>query len=353
MPLTTDIVSVKGIGQRALAYRFDVLDNTDTKIGEVTPYRDEGTPTITQDTTRGVQRDMANLNLAPSDRAAINPLSDRIRPVLVLEDGATWHLGTFLFADSSTTLSSWGEPLTASLVDKTLIVDQPFEHSFSVASAHSVRLAMLTLVEDLGLTVIAESNAATVGAPMTWAPGTSRLQILSDLAAAGGYLPPYFDREGRCRIRVEIDPATTTPDVVYSEGANVFAGSVFSSDDLLRTPNRYVVIGTDANNEPIFGVSDVSAGAPFSYANRGFRVVEVVHQQGIEDSAAARVAARVLALSRAIYETTTFAGPPDPRHDAYTVVDFLGERWLEQQWSLPLTAAGPMMHTVRKVYTEG
>lgn len=353
MPTTADLLDLRGIGQRATSYRFELLDLRENVIGEIHPDRDN-TPTITQDSTRFIQRDMQNLNLTPTERAEVNTFSDRVRPNLVLENGAEFPLGVFLFADPSRPRYSYGLPLSSSLLDKGFILDQPLSNATSVRAGTPVREAILQLINPLGLAVdfSVENSGAVTGAAMTWAPGASRAQVLSDLCLVGAYFAPYFDNHGVGRIRVRPTAANAVTDVVYADGRNIYAGTPLESDDLLRAPNRFTVIGNDAaaGALPIVGTYDLPADAPHSFYNRGFRVIAIKQQQGLANNGAAAQAARVFADTQSVFEYVTFDGPPDPRHDGNSIVEYMGERWLEVSWSMVLGPAGPMTHQIRKVY---
>lgn len=352
MPITADLASLHGIGLRATSYRFDLLDNDEAVIGALHPVRDEGlTPVITHDRSRLIMRDMTNLNLAPDETAHVNPLSDRVRPWMLLEDGSEHPLGVFIFAEASAPHYSYGRTLSSSLVDKSIILDQPLDHSVSVSAGWYVRPIILALFAEVDVDVAVDSSGVTFGGPMSWAAGTSRMQVIVDLCTVAGYMPPFFHHTGVCHVHQFIDPDDHDVDVSYGEGHNIYAASPVETNDLLRTPNRVVMVGNDANNTPVVGSYDVPAGSPFSFEVRGFRVVEVIQQQGLESNATAAAAARTYALTRHVFEHVSFSGPPDPRHDGHTVVDYLGEHWLESQWSLPLTAHGPMTHTLQKVYS--
>lgn len=350
MPTTNDLLGLRGVAERAIAYRFDLLDRDEILIGELHPDRDN-TPTITHDTSRLIQRDMSNLNLTPVERLGVNTASDRVRPNLLLEDGSEFPLGVFLFADPTRTRHSYGLPLAATLLDKGIILDQPSEHSFSVPGNRDIRIEIQTLLAMFAISSTIENTGGRTGTAMTWPPNTTWARILSDLCLVGGYFPPFFDHVGVCRVTAKIDPGNVDPVVVYSAGANIYAvAPPVENDDLLRAPNRFVMVGTDATQTEVFGVYDLPAGAPNSFAARGFRITEVVTQQGLASPTAAALAARVYAESRSIFDYVTFSGPPDPRHDSNTVVEYLGQRWLELSWSLTLAPVGPHSHTLRKVY---
>jgi len=356
MPQTHDLLDLRGVSQRASAYRFEVLDNAERLIGEVNPARDDLTPVITHDTSRTIVRDMANLNLTPVDRASVNPLSDRLRPIMVLEDASEHPLGVFLFADASNPRYSYGETLSGTLVDKGLILDQAMDRTVGVQSDADVRGVVVDILDELGLASVVESATATVGAPMAWPGGTSRTQIITDLATNVGWHPPWFDHDGVCRVQRIVDPDAVEPEVVHEH--SVYAATTVTTSDLLHAVNRTIAISSDSAAQAFVGVYDVPAGAPHSFHARGFRIVEVFNVQGIGSQSQIDEAARTLALSTGSHrkaetfvEHVSFAGPPDPRHDGYTVMEVFDLRWVEESWSLPLSPSGPMAHTLRRVLT--
>lgn len=353
MPQTSALLDLAGIGQRAVAYRFDLLNNQDRLIGELHPVSGEGTPTITHDTSRAIVRDVSPLNLSPVDAAAVNPLTDRVRPVMLLEDGSEHPLGIYLFGDASTPMWSYGEALSSTLVDKGLILNQAIEKSVGVEAGADVRAVAVQLLADVGIVAVVDAPVVwAVGAPMVWPGGTLRWQVLADLATNAGWEPPWFDHLGVCRLQRLVDPEAVEPAVVYDR--NMYAESMVVTNNLLRAVNRTIAISSDSTQQAFVGIYDVPAGAPHSFYARGFRVTEVFNVQGIGSQAAVDASARTLALSTGAHRATetyvqhlSFQGAPDPRHDGYTVVTAVGRRWMESSWSLPLTPHGPMSHMVR------
>lgn len=358
MPDTSDFLDLR-VSQQARSYRFDVLDNRNRVIGEVHPAWQGGEatpPTVTHDATRTIARDMAGLSLVPSEASGINPLTDRIRPWLIVEDGAEFPLGIFMFADALTPHRSWGDELSSTLVDQTLILEQAVDRTVGVPIGDAGRATALALLDDVGITAIVDVALEPVGAPMSWPGGTSRRTILADIAAKVGWYPPFFNNEGVCRLAQVVHPDTpAVADVTYGDGT-VYAESMTSTNGLLKAPNRTIAISSDATSQAWVGIYDVPATAPHSFFNRGFRVVEVFNVEGIGSQSEIDGAARTLATTDGPHRTTppsvetmTFFGAPNPLHDGYSIVEVRGSRWVEQSWTTPLTPSGPMTHTVRKV----
>ncbi len=82
---------------------------------------------------------------------------------------------------------------------------------------------------------------------------------------------------------------------------------------------------------------------------RGFYITQAQTLQMFNADQAQAVATG-LANRFTVFETTTLNTPPDPRHDSYDVIFWLGSLWLELGWSMTLTPGGVMGHTLRKAY---
>jgi hypothetical protein len=341
-----------GIAARTTAYRFDLLDNAELLIGELHPARDDLTPVLTHDTTRTIVRDIASFTLTPADAAAVNPLSDRVRPWLILSNGAEFPLGVYLFADASTPQHSYGETIVASLVDKGLILDQAIAATVGVSAGADVRSLAVSLLDEVGLVSVVESAARPVEGPMAWPGGTTRWQVLADLGYNVGWSPPWFDHDGVCRVQQTVDPLNADVEVAYTD--TVYADTAVGTNDLLHAVNRTIAISSDSVAQAYVGIYDVPSSEPHSFYSRGFYVVEVFNVQGIGSQAAINRAARTLALTtgahrprRPSVEHMTFSGAPDPRHNGYTVVEAFGLRWVEESWTLTMAPVGPMTHVLR------
>jgi hypothetical protein len=328
--------------------RFDLLDKSLDKIGEV-DVRADSVPTVAVDTSRSIIRTMSGLKLDADSEQNVDTFSARIRPVYVLGNGSEYPLGVFLFADASRVRFSYGLELDGTLVDQTLIVDQgwPDGTTFQAGTVLSEAMRLLSLRAGIPSLSI-EPTALVLSAPISWPIGTTTLRAMRDLCVLAGYLPPYFDRGGTLVFRTAPFFFPATPTVVYGPGGRIIAESMVESDDLLSAPNRYVAIENGPGSTPISGIFDIPASAPQSYANRGFYVTKIVEAQGLTDTAAAVNAARAEYESDSdTLRSVVFQSTPDPRHDVFDIVEYLGVKYWELGWKLPLSIGGPMEHSLR------
>lgn len=334
-----------GIGQRTATWRFDLVDAVSGEnLGQIHPIRSGAQ--ITHDTTRTIKRDL-RANFGVTDTAAINPLTDRIMPSMLV-GGQAWPLGRFMFVDETTLISTGGVLGDMALVDEMFIVDQQQSKAFSSSLSTTAAVAeFLTGLPLVGVNVEASPYPA-VG---SWAPGTTGGQILDALATQGDYMGPWMDNNGVFRMIRTVDPDTAVPTLDFDRGHRVITNSITETSDLLRAPNRFVVTsnGDSANTAPIVGTYDVPPSAPYSIAQRGFVIPQVVNLQ-VDSVTQAFAVARNLGIRQSVFRRTQLSTPPDPRHDSYDVIRWQGVNWLELGWSMTLEEGAPMTHTLRRSF---
>jgi hypothetical protein len=351
-PLATDTPNPTldlddGVGQRTATYRFDLIDGvTGEQLGQIHPIRSGAT--ITHDTTRTIKRDL-HVRFGVADTAAINPLTDRIQPSMLI-GGGQYPLGRFMFVDESDLVSTGGIWADTVLVDEMFIVDQQLSNAFGTGPTDGVTATVARLLAGLPLpgVQVEPSPYPAVGA---WAPGTGGGQILEALSTQGDYMTPWMGNNGHFRMVRTVDPDTAVPTLDFDRGKRVIQGSVSEASDLLHAPNRFVVTSNsgDAQTGAIVGTYDVPPSAPHSIAARGFVIPQVVSLQ-IANSAQAFAAARNLGIRQSVFRRTQLATAPDPRHDSYDVIRWQGVNWLELGWAITLAEGAPMSHTLRRSF---
>jgi hypothetical protein len=354
VPTTTELLDLDGVAARTSTFRLDVVDASLTLIGTLGAGADQPA-SVENNINRTVKRTMSGVRIPPSELAAVRPYSDRVRPVMVLENGVELPVGVFLFGDLSRTIDTAGTEAEASLVDQTVILDTGIAEPYSVPAGKSLTVAM---GEILAASPVAAYDVAqtgqVAGSPLAWPAGASRLRVLSDLAATAGFYSPYFDNAGTCRLVAVPDLSAASASIVYAQGGvdtgRVIRGSIVRSDDTLGAPNRYVAVDASGQGGGFVGAYDVPATAPHSAANRGFVISRTVEVQGLATQADATAAAKAAGLQDTSYEHLQFASPPDPRHDTFDVVEFDGAVWREQSWTMTLREGEPMKHVLRRVY---
>lgn len=335
--------------------RWDVLDSFNTPTTLTVLVDKDSAPSITVDIDRSIRRTMDGLRISAGDDSGLDIFQNRLKPVWVeANTGDEFPLGIFMFADASQNIHTYGNDLECSLVDQTLILDQDLSETVSY-NGENITVAIREQITEAGIvSSIVENTSAEVSTPTAWAAGRdTRLKVIEDLCSLAGFLPPYFDNDGTFRCRATPDYTNDPPDFVYGPGTDndtVYADSIHESSDLLKAPNRYLVIDTGSSDKEITGSFDVPSTEPYSISQRGFVVQKTVDMQGLGTDAAAENAAVSEWLKDAnTFGWMSFATAPNPRHDIFNTVEFLGKKYREQGWSLPLTAGASMEHDERAV----
>jgi hypothetical protein len=343
---------LNGVRQRVDTFRFDLVDGQGNAYGQLHPIRSSQAVSIDNDTTRGIFRTMTNFNLTASEESAVDTERDFVRPVMVLQNGKEFPLGTFLFTDASRPRMSWGLELAGTLGDQGTILDQEIGRSYSIPVGSPVIASAVQVAREvLTCPIFAQAVGTTNAQPMAWKLNDTRLKIITDICTLCGFLPPYFDNTGSLILRPVPYPPVTSNIPAYEADTRIIKDSILQSEEQLRAPNRYIAYDSGTSATPVVAIFDIPASAPNSYANRGFRVTKSTGIQGLATPAAALAAATSAAYRDPDQHTqVTFESTLDPRHDTFEVVTFLGDLYREFSWSMDLQAGGHMKHSLRRIY---
>jgi hypothetical protein len=350
-PTTDQLLDLDGVRRRADTFRFRLLDKHEEQIGELHPDLDRA-PTLTFDSGATIQRTLSSFHLTASEANDVNTLSDRVQPVMVLQNGVEFELGILMWGDDSQPVRAWGAERDSSLVDKMNMLNQGIRATFGLGKGADIALAVLGVaLQYLTLDEIdIDPISADLGVGNTWSLGTAGRGVLNDLLSGIGFLPVHFNRFGRLQIRDTPDLSTTTPALVFEAGGRIIADSILDSDDLLDAPNLFKVYETSGQAQ-IVGTYEVPASAPHSFANRGFYVTQSEGRSGLKTVDRANKAAKSLATtSPTTFRWRQFQSTIDPRLDTWAPVTNLGETWMSTRWSFPMVSGGLMSHTLRMVY---
>lgn len=352
MATSTELLNLDGVASRTEGARFELRDASGGVLGSITPTR---IVSIDNRADGVLKRTVPQFVLAPSVAADINPLTDRVWPYWLLGDGSQYPLGQFLFATWSAQRTSYGLTASARLLDQGLILGQPIRYSFGVTRGTQVRDALAQLFDAAGIHTynIDPSNGASVDNALAWPAGSSTTYaaIATQLCTLGGMTDWFFDNSGVCTV-LRTPNLNNAATLLYDSGGRIIAGSAVEQADLLNSPNVYVAVDTANRAAPIVGTYTLPNSAPHSIANRGFAITKTIEAPGVGSSARAEQFAAAYAQSDPdTYQTVTFSGPPDPRHDTYDVIGYLGTNYQETAWRLRCAPGGPHEHTLtRAVY---
>lgn len=375
-----------GQAQQAYTFKFVLMDGVTGQFKRILTPVANSTPQLTHDSTRTIKRQVS-LQLAVADTSAVDVIRDRVLISMVV--GNTFYpLGRYTFSTTQKALSTGGRQSSPTLMDEELILDENTESAFPpsdlVERTATLQKSLSTFgtiidqpvnVNNLAhvlLTLYPNFTAVIETTPYfttnTWSFGTSGLQILQDLATFGDFFPPWMGNDGLFHMVRTFDPATAVPDFDWDAYPHVYADTITEEDDLLSAPNRFIVVSNSAStqdatdssadptippqpsNSSVIGTYDVPSSAPHSVQNRGY-VVSQVNNLQLDAQDQANAVARTIGIQNTVYQRTTLTTFPDPRHDSYDVIRWLGQNWLELAWQMDLVAGGSMQHTLRRTYT--
>lgn len=336
------------VGRRAESVRFDLLSLDLTRIGELHP---QAGGTITNDTNATVIRTLRGLTLRGDEAAAVDMLTDRLRPVWRLENGEEWPLGVFWFVDRTTNRSTGESEVPVELWDGGALLDEPLRSTFGVSAGGSLDDALDRLSAFTQAPLVLRSLSGRVSLdPIAWPAGTPLREAIRAVCRLAGFLPPHFDHSGALRLR-PVPSLDGAVDHQYRLGADsrVVSASIVEADNLLDAPNGHLVVSTSASAGEIAGLAWVDPDLPHSRERTGRERVEVHREQGIQSTEVAQeMAVSFAAQHPSDRQEITFTSTPDPRHDTFDLVDFDGVVYREQAWSLELRAGGAHQHRLNR-----
>lgn len=339
------------VNQRECGFRFDLLDQHLNDQGEI-DVDASGSVTIDNDSDRAIKRQMSGVEISAADVAEVNPLRNRVKVSQVLSNGSKLSLGVFMFSGFDRRRYSWGRVPTPQFTDQSVILDQPSDRTISAVPGRPITDFLVEHLDPFELQYVIEENDATVSGTtaMGWPVGTSLLEVLNQAAAMAGFLSAYFDNDGVLHYRAAT--GITDEDHTYDLGTSsrVLDSSIVESDSWLDAPNRYVVIDATNTTDPVVGIYDIPAAAPNSAVNLGYVRAERIDAQGAGTPAACVKIGKARYQQSRVYEWTTFASPPDGRHDTFEVVRFDGVGQRETGWRMELSEGSAMEHELRRTY---
>jgi hypothetical protein len=320
--------------------------------------------------TAAVTKRTLDMTPTPGALDDINVLVDLVAvtaiipPTPGLAGGAEVRWGVFRFGDAFDIEADPESEHTTFLVDQSIRLDRQSDRTFVAEPGAPVRDKITEILnqQTIPAYVVDLPNNPGPPEPVGWPVGTSWLRIINDLSALVGGRDLYFDNAGTAQVGTV--PDVDAPTLIYTSARpRIHLGSLSSSRAPIDAPNRFVIVDGSAAETPRIGVYDVPDIAPHSFAATGERVTRVKVVHGLCSDGFASECARVFAKAAIDaeiadeffgqiedYETSTFVGPLDPRHDIYNVVDVHDIIWRETGWTADLDGAGEMRHALSRSY---
>lgn len=292
----------------------------------------------------------------PGDK--VNMLTDRIRPILVI-DGEEHPLGLFLIASYRKVITETGHYLSIEAYDQcwllqTSVVDDAFY--FYHTRTYMYCIKDILDKTGIGLRLITDTSLSLTRDRYDWMPGTSYLAVLNDLLDEINYSHVWFDFNGTAIIAPEPDPLITPVSHILSENdiKSLLILDAQAESDYYSAPN--VFVATCSNFEKK-GISEVAMNndmsSPLSVPRRGRKIYSVTRVKDVPNTTTLAAIAQKLA-NRSILRTekiTVKTGllPNFGLNDIVGLeIDGESSICVERGWSMELVPGGTMTHKMER-----
>lgn len=342
---------------RVVKYRYELLNKDGIMIGELTVTGG----TITLNSLAEIKR---TATFTVKETGDVDWLNDRIRPVFCLRmpDGgwAEWPLGTFLMSSPTTRLENKEKYRNVEAYDESLIlVEDRFDNRYIIPAGTGYITAIETILGSAGIWKIKITNHHGVTAvAKEFEIGTSKLTAINQLLSEINYTSLWVDEYGYFVSRPYVIPYEREAEYEYRNDdlSVIFPGSVHE-EDLFSVPNKWVVVASNPEREPLRSVyiNDIPASKTSTVA-RGrvivdFREYEDIYDQETLDARTKRIAYE----SSQIYGKFIFETANMPHHSYLDMLFIehtghgIAAKFTETSWTIQLSHTGRMRHETRRV----
>lgn len=347
-------------GSRRLSFRFDLLDETDAIIRDVTPLVVTNESEISMDNSAQIKR---TARFRIKDDGSINWLKHRIRPWarLWMPDGGyvEWPLGVFLLSTPEREYQGAAIYRNVEAYDKTqILLDAGFTARYVVDVGTNYVDAVKQVLIGAGITKInIQATDKTLPSWLDWPPDTSRLEVANTLLKIINYEPLFVDEQGFFTSRPYVTPQQRAEEYTYATDSwSVISTGATDKLDYFSVPNQWVGVVSEPDRVPLtYTYTNTNPNSPTSTVNRGRTITKyinvdaadleslqgIVQKQAFQDSQVAReVRFRTAVMPIHSYN--------DVYHLTHTRLGIDG-KYQELSWRMPLHPGGEMEHVAREV----
>lgn len=288
----------------------------------------------------------------------------RVQPWVEV-NGTAWPLGVFLPDVPTATYGAHGTTYEVDLLDKAAVLDgDSFGVTYGIPKGTAVSAAVRQIIESTGETPTGiEDDGTRLATSVEAEPGDSKLSLVNDLLAAGGYFSLHTSGAGDYRLDPYVEPSrrpvladfTDQQDGVTLTG--LYLPEFATEQDVGAVPNRVRVVSQAGEDEEAWTAeaTNTDPTSPFSFDRLGYwRTTVETDVQTTSRAALQAYAGRRLVDLSSPQETVELEHPP---YDLTVndVVRFRSDRYgldglytiQNQEWAL--TYDGMVSTKLRKV----
>lgn len=339
---------------RAIKYRFELLDKNNIALGEVS-----ATGNINFNADCEIMR-CASLSIKEIND--IDYVNARIKPYMQVNTPSgylNYSLGVFLIA--SPNRQSNGTSIIRSLECydfAQILKEDKFKSRYFIAKGQLYTQAVINILESAKLfnhdiTV----SQLTTNLDIEFEIGTSKLEAINKLLKAINYTPLWFDENGTAKSSVYVSPKNRIEEYSYitDKESIVFSGAN-QNIDTFNLPN--IIVRYTDNIETGFlratWIND-KPSSKLSTITRGRNIVDIASVSDIANQTTLDQYVKRLADEQSLYEQISFYTAIMPHH---TYMDCLrienkelgvNDTYIEYEWDLELDIGGRMNHKCRKL----
>lgn len=340
---------------RHIKYRYDLLNKTNNKIGELDCI--DGTINMKSDADIKYS---GQFNIKENESKDVDYLNDRIRPVFI-ENGKEFYLPTFLISspqrerkNNSIYRSITGYDLSQ------ILLEDCFTEIYYIKEGTRYKDIITRIINSSGIyNVNILSSDDVIKRDREIEIGKTKLEVVNELLKEINYTDVFVDKYGNISAKPYILPnmRQVQHDYILGQDANIVDSRIIDELDLYNIPNIFVAVVSNPEMDPLVAkfIND-KASNELSTINRGRRIVKIENLNDITDKQVAEGYIRRIAYENTnIYRTVSFETLNDVSHGYADCVYLqndkleLNGKYIESEWQMRLKVGSTMSHTVQKV----
>jgi len=347
-------------GSRQVAIRYDLLNQYDIKLGELTP-QDGGV--ISFNSFAEIKR-TGKFVFLEREVIDVDWLNDRVRPVfrLRMPDGgwAEWPLGVFLLPSPSRREIG---PLITRRIEaydtSTILAEDRVDNRYRIAAGTRYVDAIVALINSTGIwKVNISDHPGTIAVDKEFEIGTSKLEIVNALLTEINYTSLWVDENGYFVAKPYVIPSEREVEYTYKDNQlSIIRSGAEEELDLFSVPNVWVVTASNPEKEPLVSryVNNLPTSKTSTESRKrrivDFRSVDDIYDQDTLDAYTKRIAYE----ASQVYGKVTFSTALMPHHSYMNILYLehsklgIADKFTETSWSMNLITGGEMVHNCRKV----
>lgn len=341
---------------REVSFRYDLLNYDEIKIGELTGLGGNiGLNSLAQIKRKG------KFQFKENELQDIDWLNDKIQPVFILNKEYEFPLGVLMISSPTRAVGKKSVYRETECFDTSMVLlEDKFDTRYRVLKGTAYTTAITQIINSAGIRKVnIPFIDAKIKTDREFEIGTSKLEAVNYLLQEINYTSIWVDEIGNFTANPYILPNDRVIEYNYKNDdmSIIVAGTSIEEIDLFNVPNKWVVVSTNPETEPLVSrYTNQSATSPTSITNRkraivDYREVDDIASQSILDNYIRRIAYE----ASNIYGKFVFDTAIMPHH---TYMDCLycehtdlgvANKYIETSWEMELKAGGRMKHSARRV----